>query len=394
MAILVRNGVWGLSQIISDRGGLSCSAMINNPTARIDAHYPPLNRTLRQYTVPFCAVWCPDGLANTTGSYLIPHRIDIDELTVGGLAQARRTTILNALTSRLASYSYTDPVTGLVVDMPAIDPTQYSPQTTLREVILDIYRYLGHSEYRQRPMVVESHNTEYLDDFSTDPTARWTGIMGSAPTWDSANSEYDGNTSDIDAIHAYSANNPGSIEQEAQITMLQPGTASSDGAGTVIRIDRTASDGYLFQPSRQNATHWIVRYNGGVRTTVATLGTLSLSTNIFITERAAASGGIGANVALSLWMTDHGASKPSDPGWVGVDASPDQTTTDTSVDRLDASTHIECGFGWTALGTDWDTRCCFFKERAISDRSAVGGQAYRKRTGGIPFMSSNNRGVW
>jgi len=368
--IRVKHGNWGLSQIVSFMGGWTCAAQVNNPTARIDIHYPPLDRTTGTYTQPWALIWTPDTLANTTGTYMVPRRIDVDTLTIADLTNPQRNAARTATESRFTGYSYTN-WDGSIVTVPAFDFDIYPLSTPLVDLIRGIYAYFGHSDYRPRPATLEAHNTEYTDDFSTDPAARWTGILGGTFAHDAVNNEMDCDTSNIDAIVYYSANDPGSIEQEAQHTYFLDGRATKDYYGTAVRVDGTATDGYVAMASNQDDLIYVFRYLAGTRSTIGS-SAKTLAVDEWHTTRLAVSGGVGSNAVCDIWDNLDGASKPSsDPGWYGVDGTPDWTVTDSSVDRLDASTHIKCGVGWIGGGADWDNAADWFKERAITDRAGT-----------------------
>ena len=232
-------------------------------------------------------------------------------------------------------------------------------------------RHLGLTASRPRPITVPLHNTEYTDNFSTDPSTRWTGYLGGTLTWDSGNSEIDGNMDNTDAALIYTANDPGSIEQESQLSFFLDGRATKDYAGVALRWDTAADDGYVFMASNQDDTMYWFRYLAGTRSTISSYAK-TLAVDQWHTIRIAASGAVGSSVSLAGWDTLPGSKPGSDPGWYGVDGTPDGTATDSSVDRLDASTHLKCGFGWVGGGVDYDPQVCYFKERAISDRAGAG----------------------
>ena len=67
----------------------------------------------------------------------------------------------------------------------------YTNATTVSEILTDVFAHLGHSTFRDRGQGnPETHNTEYTDDFGTDPTSRWSH-RGDGASWDSTNNEYD-----------------------------------------------------------------------------------------------------------------------------------------------------------------------------------------------------------
>lgn len=215
----------------------------------------------------------------------------------------------------------------------------------------------------------------YTDDFSTDPAARWTHEGTAAATHDAGNSEYDWDVSAGD-LSRYSANEPGNIEHESQITCIA-GTAGTNRTRLCgARHENTGvDDAYIFYENADGVLN-IARYNAGARTVISNPTGPGVSTGVWRTFRIACSGTAGNNVVIDGWYTTHSTSKPSDPGWYGTDASPTFTFTDTAASRLDDSTHAQGGTGGRST-TDYDTRHSFFKVRAISDR---GGAASKPKT--------------
>ncbi len=364
-------GRWGLSRIVETAPRVfTVAAILQRIGVCRQVSYPPLNAAKTAYTFPFAIVHFPDGVTGTpdADTRLVPNRLL--NTTLGELTAAQRNALRTQLEEWLTGYSYIDWDNTQQVKA-AFSAAGYDNTTTVKRVLLDVCRHLGLTAYRPRPAVFESHNTEYTDDFSTDPSARWTGILGATIAHDAANSEMDNNTNDTDAIAYYSANDPGSIEQEAQHTYFLDGRATKDYYGTAVRVDGSATDGYVAMASNQDDLIYVFRYLAGTRSTTGS-NAKTLAVDEWHTTRIAASGAAGSNVAMSIWDNNHGASKPSsDPGWYGTDGTPDWTVTDSSVDRLDASTHIKCGVGWIGGGVDWDNRASWFKERAISDRGGA-----------------------
>lgn len=340
----------------------------------VQAKYPPL--VSGAYPVPFALVRLAGSIAApvTNDTVLIPRNLDLAELTLGDLTAQQRQNLRNFLETWI-EYQFVD-WDGAIRRMPGLAAmvATYTTGTLVRAMLRDIYRYLGHSTDRPRPGLFESHNTEYLDSFATDPTSRWTAELGSA-TWDSGNSEYPLNGAG-DNLLRYSANGPGSIEHEAQATFLV-NTAAGDPGGSACRFDTAgANDAYAAQVwdwNNQNQLR-LYRWNAGVRSNLADLSTLTVADNDWVTLRTACAGAAGANVVINLWAQNHGTTKPSDPGWYGVDATPGYTYTDTAVDRLDDTNHGHCGMMSRNANT-YDIRHSFFKLRAISDRGG-GGTTY------------------
>jgi hypothetical protein len=192
--------------------------------------------------------------------------------------------------------------------------------------------------------------------------------------WDSTDEELD--VAHVGAVTCveYVANTPGSIEHEAQVTALS--SASEPQVITAaVRIDGAGVDWYSVTIRQVTNLIRIHRYVAGASTEIYSAA-LTITAGNFVTVRLAAAGAVGDNVVLSVWVTEHSTTKPADPGWIGVDGSPDFTYTDTAGTRLDASTHDACGIGGSsAISADYDTRLCFWKSRAISDRSGGGSSA-------------------
>lgn len=369
MAINVSSGTWGLSLIIEEEPGVfTTSALLNRiASGGSECHYPPLNAAKTGYTFPYALVYCRGTVANDANTFFIPRNIDTTG-TIGDLTIPQRNAVSNFLTSNFTGYSYTD-WDGTIVNVPAFDFGSYVLSTPLVELIRALFAYLGNSDYRPRPAPFESHNTEYTDDFSTDPASRWTQELANSYTWDSGTNDLDSGTGVGDTGQRYSANGPGSIEHEAQVTHTG-GTNRSLGPAVRFANDGT-DDLYAVQAmSDTNLTLW--RWNGATRTYLADPDTITTYTSgHWYTIRMAASGTSGSNVVLDVWCQEHGSStKPSDPGWYGVDGTPGGTYTDTSVDRLDdGSLHLHCGIGGRDAGST--TTGDFFKLRAISDRAGT-----------------------
>lgn len=371
----IESGRWGFSRIVSDGGGgWTTHAMQERLASAIAAKYPPLVNGA--YPVPYAMVRLAGHLVTpaTNDTVLLPRNLDLDELTLGDLTAAQRLNLRNFLETWI-DYQFTD-WDGSLRSMPGMGTVvaTYTAGTLVREVLRDLYRYLGHSASRIRSNQAEWHNTEYLDDFNTDPSARWTTQPGCTPgSWNSGAGEYtfDG---DNDVGRRYSANNAGSIEHEAQITS----TVSSVGSravGAGVRLRSGTHDGYGMSVATAGSTQ-IWKFVGGVRTGLYDAGAGSFAAGDWVTLRLAASGGDGANVALAAWVNDHNGTKPSDPGWYGVDASPDHTYTDTAVDRLDDST-LHTDQGVVCRGNvSGNSTSDFFKLRAIADRGGAAGGAF------------------
>lgn len=366
MAIRLLEGRWGLSRIVTDAdGGFSVAAMRDRLGQRIEAYYPPLNEAKTAYTLGFAVVRLQGGVQQPANddTRLIPNALL--DATLGDLTLLQRQRLRAEIEEWFTGYQFTD-YDGTVKIKAAFSAAGYTRDTPVRRILLDLFEHMGHSESRPRVIVPESHNTEYTDDFSTDPSSRWTFEAGSA-SWDSGNSEYDFNTT-TNTIARYSANDPGSIEQEAQVTAIE---GAARCPYVAVRVENAGANDCYAIHSNADGLMDMARWVAGARTTLTNWTLPSRDSGDFVTWRLAASGAVGANVVLDAWVTNHGTTKPSDPGWIGVDGSPDNTVTDTSVNRHDDSTDIQCGIGGRSGASDYDTRHCFWKSRAISDRGGA-----------------------
>lgn len=369
----LRAGRWAFSRPLIADGAWTTFAQVQRLAPTIAHYFPPkvagvpaLNAVLVRLVGPVTAP--TDG-----NTILFPRDITATDMTLAELTAGQRNALQATLTSWLPGYSFTDPVEGPRVIAPFSDRiATFTGQTTLRAVALDVLRHFGHSASRSRPTVIETHNTEFVDDFDTDPYSapRWVNDSGSA-AWDAGNGELDLSMAGVAFIIRYSANGPGSIEHEAQVTGI---AGDNRMPGPAVRMDDTgADDCYTLEFTDDNNVTFIRINAGGTPDLLQSTASGTWTTGDWYTRRLAASGAVGANVDLAIWSVDHNTSKPSLGGsgnWQGVDGSPDLTYTDTDANRLDGTNHSQCGIGGrSSSNSDYDTRLDFWKERAISDRA-------------------------
>lgn len=358
------SGAWMISRIVTDDGGGTTTAAMRDHAGPWRAYYPPAG----------------SGLA-----WALVHRgtpVSVDDadtlaLATSGLDAALATIPLrgrNRLVQRLrdagGAYTCTDR-RGDVQTRTAL-AGDWTMATTWRQVLLDVFAHFAHSEVRAARFIPESHNTEYTDNFDADSSADWTNDGTSAYNRDTTNGEQDGSAWDNDARLRYSANNPGSIEHECQVTGLTNSSTRAVFAG--VRMQASPGDAYGVRVQNNGSGAQVLvlsRINAGTRTDIYTSAAFGTLGN-FVTVRLAAEGTAGSNVVLDMWTTDHGASKPSDPGWYGTDDSPTDTYTDSDANRLDDAAHLYGGFaGRGPAGAGHDSRMDFWRVRAISDRAAA-----------------------
>ncbi len=205
---------------------------------------------------------------------------------------------------------------------------------------------------------------EYSDNFNTNPYAgRWVNEIKGA-TWDSVNFDLD-IVDDNDVAIRYTSS-PGSIDHEAQVTARANTSTRLVGPG--VRWDNAGVDnGYGM--TIENGGVIIQRYNNGARTNVQSFAIpVTFTGGNFYTMRLAASGGVGGNVTLNIWVVDHGPTKPGDPGWIGNDSSPQITFTDSSATRIAGLTNDNGAIAGRASISTFDGQHDYFKLRAISAR--------------------------
>jgi hypothetical protein len=372
---LIRAGRWALSRPMQDASGAWTTFAADQHLAEIvENYFPPqaadgtplvdavLVRGIRPLVAP------SDG--NTV---LFPRDMaDLADVEMSELTAQQRQNWRTILETWLTGYTFTDYDGTERVITPFTEVTAtYTGATTLKQIARDVFKHFCHTVSRTRAPLQSDHNTESLDNFSTDPFSapRWTNERGTA-VWDSTNSEMDMDQLVGRNAVRYSVTGPGSEEHEAQATFIAGASTQVPGGGG-CRFDNAGVDDWYEAQINSGTDDVIVRrvVAGSATNLVTFTDGLIHASGEWITIRMAAIGAVGANVVINLWFQNHGSTKPSDPGWIGVDDTPNQTTTDTAVARLDNSSHVHCGMACGGSGVDYDTRHSFYKQRAISDRS-------------------------
>ena len=209
--------------------------------------------------------------------------------------------------------------------------------------------------------------SQYADNFDTDPySGRWANEIKSA-VWDSANQELD-IADDNDVVIRY-ATSLGSIEHEAQVTARANTNARLVGPG--VRWDSVGLDeGYGM--TIENGGLNLYRWNAGVRTGLTTLQMpVTFTAGNYYTMRLSATGGAGNSVVLEIWVVDHGSTKPSDPGWIGSDNSSQGIFTDTSATRLDEINNMNGAIAGRGSTSVYDHQHDYFKVRTLAARGTT-----------------------
>lgn len=213
----------------------------------------------------------------------------------------------------------------------------------------------------------------FTDNFDTDPFASRWALLRNCTSWNSTDLDIDC-TPDNGSINLIYNTTLDSIDHEAQVTLRGPGSGSSLGPGPFVRSDDSLLQGYTAE---------YVNYGGSGTSAIRIrrvsddgpndfLDEVSVSGTFvndqWVTIRMAAEGAVGGDVVLSFWVQLHGSgTKPSDPGWIGSNGSPDATYTDTGgAGRRNAATFTFAGIG--GGGTHPDSSNDYWKARDISAR--------------------------
>lgn len=382
---IVKAGRWGLSQPLRELdGGWTSQAAIQR-LAPIVEHYFPPRQANGAYTIPAVLVRLigPVTPPSDSSTILFPRDIaDLADNTLGDLTAGQRNAWRTAIESWLPGFTFLDYQGATVIVAPFQAVTSlYTVATSLRQVARDIFSHFQHSTDRPRATLAELHNTEYLDAFATDPFSlpRWTNDLGGPATWDSGNNEI---ACDVAAnwITRYSANGPGSLDHESQVTFKTNSGRNQAGGGAGRFNNAGTGDCYTWAGLDWSNQDQITleKFVGGTRNTLTAIS-LTQADNDFLTLRGAYQGVVGANVLCSVWANNHGSTKPSDPGWYGADGSPLSTYTDTASDRLDDAAHDQCGVSGRTGGLSYNNNYCFFKERAVSDRGGAATERHQTR---------------
>jgi len=204
------------------------------------------------------------------------------------------------------------------------------------------------------------------DDFSTDPSSRWSTIFGTAPTWDSTNLELDCDTT-ADFIHRYTANDPGNLGHECQVTFIL-GSVRCFGPAVRMANDGGNDDCYAAYWDTGNSVV-IARFDNGVRTVLNALS-LTAASGDWVTLRLRAEAS-GSDTLLTVYGVNHGTTKPSSaPAWETTSLG---TATDPAASDHAAARHGSCGIGGRPGASDYDTRHDFWTAR-INDEVGGGGE--------------------
>ena len=372
-------GRWGFSRVVTEASTLPGAKAINTTAAQLQGlgggsnnYYAPYDAANSRYFLPFALVNIEGAIDRPTSDTIIlpaaPSRIR-------DLSQAERSNLYNFITSNYGDYSFTDRV-GEGRIKTAFSVSRYNLDTTIQQILEDLFDHMEHGRVYDLG-ALEVHNTEYTDDFGTDPASRWNNpdTGNDYFSWDNTNDELDFSLAGNDIFAVYSANNSGSMDHESQVTTLCHNGTERRVIGCGVRMyDNATEEGYAIWGDA-NASNILIgeKQSGGSFAVLATQGTTTFTDGNFYTFTLAAEG-VGATVTLSGWLVDETGTKPaSDPGWT-TSASPPATTVnhpDSSPDRLiNASNHVDCGIASaTAIAGDYDTRHDYFKLRAISDRA-------------------------
>jgi len=361
--IAIRDGRWALSRVRFNGPHRSVAAFEDRLAPSTHAFYVPQGATQA-----WALVWCDAALTGNADTIPLPNLRPGD--TLAQLSLGDRTALRSALETRFGNYEWVNRQ-GSTIVVPAFSGATLDLTTPWADALRLLFAHMSHGLPADDGPGPETHNTQYLDDFSVDPSTRWTSEIGTY-TWDSGNSEFDVTQVDGDPrIFRYSANAPGSLDHESQVTTIGAASANERTINAGVRIADTGDNEGYGSSAFVNDTALIhYRIVAGAYTTISTTTPMTFTMSDWHTFRQAAEG-TGATVTLSWWVADHGATKPSDPGWIGVDGSPTGTYGDTDAARLVAARDAQCGICGRGNATDYDTRHSFWKSRAVSDRGGA-----------------------
>lgn len=376
-----RAGQWALSRVVQEFSPLNPASGIFLTAARyqgladtVDCYYSPLAPSNTDYAIGFALVRMAGNIGTPDADTVLLPGLDT---TLRDLRNPERNALRSFLAANLGDYSYRD-WAGVVRNKLAFGDKGYILDTPIRQIVTDVFDFLEHGNPFNITGEPEAHNTEYTDDFSTDPYSapRWVN-HGETINWDSTNNELDVAHAGAAVLERYSANNSGSIDHEAQVTCYSQTSPSEQRVtGAAVRMYGTNPDAYCIYGDNSTDNLYFGRFNSGTLTEISSTS-YTFGAGFYTFCLAAEVSGTD-DVALSGWIQSEGASKPSDPGWITNVGSETHTYTDTSANRLNnASNHTDCGIGSQyAISRDYDTQLCYFKLRAVSDRG--GGTTYNE----------------
>ena len=291
------------------------------------------------------------------------------------LAVPKRNSLKSIMDGFGASYEYDNQGDSLIT-VPALDTSGLNSMT-LRQVKSLLLDYFEHGKPTGAVLDTFDSNTEFLDDFSTDPlTSRMseTGISGGTQ-W-----SYNATDDDMDITQLsweclrYDSS-VGSSDMETQCSFESANNNGWPGPTTRVAAAAATSYEHMVHTGGTGNLYYGRRITG--TQTIFDINAFALTDSVWHTLRAAVEG-TGATVSIDTWVQIHTSSKPSDPGWIGSDGSPDNESSDSHADRI-----VTNNMGGMVNNRDVDRRFDWFKTRAVSDRS-VGGLS-------IPVAMANYR---
>jgi hypothetical protein len=307
----------------------------------------------------------------STDIVLLPMLVE----RLADLSAARRQRIRDGLLAAFsAGYTYLNQA-GVLQTVGALDLSDVLTSGTLTggDMLARLSTYLAHREATGKEGVVEApHNTEFLDDFATDPFTggRFSNVTANLWTYDGTNFEIDCPGTG-GAFIARRDSDVGSLDMETQGTILLPSDAGAGYPGPSARNRPSADTHYALEVETSGTgTVYYIRRVAGANTDLGGSDALTFTDSVWCSVRLATQTN-GAQVDLSVWRLNHTGTKPADPGWIGVDGTPDATLAggDTNAARILDSDAQRGGVVQTnaaATSTDW------FKVRAVSDRGGAG----------------------
>ena len=374
-------GRWAVSRVVVVDGTITTAASRDRLGRVVANHYAPFvdGRPVLSWALVHLRGTLPLDLWKwrTTETQILPDLRPT--MPLEHLSPTERGALRATLDDVLGPYACLD-FDGAPLERDAFSRVALPRSTRWSEVVRRVLVHLGHTTSRPRPSLFEAHNTVWTDDFATDTAASWSPWSSSSWTHDAVNGERSvawGNAGGPKGFR-YSAHNAGSLNHEAQVSGRLVAPFRTRMGLPAVRMSAVQRDAYVLDVHTRFPAIDVHRCVNGVVTNILNVfaepAGYAVDSEEWVTMRLAASGAVGANVLIHVWAkTETSTTKPTDPGWIGVDASPQWTYTDTAVDRLDDAVHADCGIVNTVNGSSSvaDAKYDYFKLRAIADRGGV-----------------------
>ena len=183
---LQSGGRWAISKIIRNvRGNWTTTVSQNKLAPVIHNYFPPQNID-GTYAGEYALVWLDGNVKTPDADTILLPNLVLDD-TLVKLSSVNQNTLKSNLGDRFPGYSYLD-YKNEAISVADFDASLYDSNIPFKQVLQDIYKFLQHSSYRSKPVGETTHNTEYTDNYDTDPATRWTARLNTF-SYDSVNGE-------------------------------------------------------------------------------------------------------------------------------------------------------------------------------------------------------------